>query len=1553
MQTIAGKCEAQAAKSVSKSAPFFGKGAGMPFFQPQIAENTGSDVLRQQTDGAMESFSPALQLSPAQNSAIQRVGTTEGGQKALVQREAKAPEEEKEQVQREAKAPKEEKEQVQREAKAPEEEKEQVQREAKAPEEEKEQVQREAKAPEEEKEQVQREAKAPEEEKEQVQREAKSPEEEKEQVQREAKAPEEEKEQVQREAKTPEEEKEQVQREAKAPESGIPDGQAEILSAPAPAPSTNTAVATSVAPVPMHQPTGIQPSLKVGAPDDHLEREADEMAEKVQRMPQKQWAIPDGRTDPANLQRQEDEDGTPDLQGKIVQRAPELQRSANGALSTSSQFASRLQTAGSGSPLPTPTQQHMEGAFGADFGTVRIHTGTEAAQLSDDIGARAFTHKNNIFFNSGEYNPGSQEGQFLLAHELTHTVQQGAAVHRQPADLQTTEPQIQATFLDSIGTFFSDTRDRVIRFVQRLPGYFLLSVIIGSDPITGATVERTGLNFIRGFMLLLPGGEAKYNQLRDSGGLQNAANWMDQQIAEVGNLRNRFSDAYDRARNSISADDLLDIDGAFERITGYFAPVVRDALAYAERLIVQILTFIKDALLGALVNFVKDHTRAYPLMRTLMGHDPITGEEVPATMENILQGFLSLTEAGEAYYNKLVETGVLARATTWMRAQIATLPTLDQVVNAFSTAWNSFSFADLVQPAAAFERIYNILADPIGRIVNFVVNVATEILRLIKEALLSLLRQHANEIRGYRLMTVLFGKDPVTDQAVERNARNILSGFVELVAGPEKFAEIEQSGAIERMAAWLDGLLQRTGISLQMVIDLFLGIWNSVTIQDLVHPIDTFQRIIAKFRDPIERVLTFIVEVIKKVIEVVLQLMNLPVALVQEIIQRAMAAFDIIKRDPIAFLVNLLRAVKLGFEQFFGNIGTHLLGGLTGWLFGELESAGIRPPTELNFRAILGFVLDVLGISVERIWQKLAEHPRIGPERVARIRGMIDRLTGIWTIIQEVITEGPGALWRHLEEQLSNLWNMVLDQVKNWVMEQIVTQMVTRLLSMLDPTGIMAVIRSVEAFYRAVQSFIERLNEILRIINSFVGGILEIAQGNLATAANFLERTMANAMPTVIGFLANQIGLRGLGRRIAEMIERVRELVDQGLTWLVNRVVNAGMNLLDRAMAAGRSVRDAVMGWLGLRKEFRATDGSEHHLYVEGNANNAELYVATDPKPVDDFLADVSQVIHRPSNSAHVVNYNGAVTVNNQMNTIKQRLKNPSNPNQQQDYEQFNQKMGILATKLPSLMTLTGETEPPPLLKPAFSDNVKATSFMVRYLKSGRISGGAPSDSHRGNLLGWAEVQQSGLSGSSRWVRMHLLTELLGGPAVDANLTPADGPATNISFARNRIEHPAVADVNSGKVIWYKVTISYHSGANQNYISSIEMEYGPHVHNTTTNVWEEKPSGFRINNTPIGKKASKSTEPPDLAGGSQLININSDAGRVRIEAMSPLFDRQFAEFVIRVRDGLPNGFRTTVHLRNQLEISYENSRIEIENFRRKVTRLVDAYNNQYWFGPKN
>jgi uncharacterized protein YidB (DUF937 family) len=202
-------------------------------------------------------------------------------------------------------------------------------------------------------------------------------------------------------------------------------------------------------------PVALQPKLKIGSPNDKYERQADRVAEAVVSSPA-----------PA-IQQQRNENSGGILQRKCTECEKEegLQmKSDSGAAAGNapSAISQKIQNAGGGNNLSESVSSEMSQKIGADFSNVNIHTGHEASQLNQSLGARAFTHGNNIFFNSGEYNPGSREGKRLLAHELTHVVQQGTTsrgIQRKVIDenVTTTQPM-----LDAIGR----TRQEVIQIIN-------------------------------------------------------------------------------------------------------------------------------------------------------------------------------------------------------------------------------------------------------------------------------------------------------------------------------------------------------------------------------------------------------------------------------------------------------------------------------------------------------------------------------------------------------------------------------------------------------------------------------------------------------------------------------------------------------------------------------------------------------------------------------------------------------------------------------------------------------------------------------------------------------------------------------------------------------------------------------------------------------------------------------------------------------------------------------------------------------------------------------
>lgn len=110
-----------------------------------------------------------------------------------------------------------------------------------------------------------------------------------------------------------------------------------------------------------------------------------------------------------------------------------LQKKESGASANTNATSSYIQTLdGKGAALPKADQQFFSARMGHDFSNVRVHTGSEAAASAREVHAKAYTVGNNIVFNEGQYNTTSTEGKQLLAHELTHTVQQAGGINRQP-----------------------------------------------------------------------------------------------------------------------------------------------------------------------------------------------------------------------------------------------------------------------------------------------------------------------------------------------------------------------------------------------------------------------------------------------------------------------------------------------------------------------------------------------------------------------------------------------------------------------------------------------------------------------------------------------------------------------------------------------------------------------------------------------------------------------------------------------------------------------------------------------------------------------------------------------------------------------------------------------------------------------------------------------------------------------------------------------------------------------------------------------------------------
>ena len=208
------------------------------------------------------------------------------------------------------------------------------------------------------------------------------------------------------------------------------------------------------------QPPLIQAKLTINQPNDQYEQEADRVADEVMRMPEPemQWQV--------ELEEEENEliqtkllakNITPLVQRQIEEEEEELieelkeekgvimtKALSNGSLQVTDSFRARLNRSKCGGQKLAETDRNfMERRFDVDFSNVRIHTDSNATQMSRNLSAQAFTHGRDIYFGAGRYTPGTSSGNRLIAHELTHVVQQagGNQLHQSLEENEVCEEQ--------------------------------------------------------------------------------------------------------------------------------------------------------------------------------------------------------------------------------------------------------------------------------------------------------------------------------------------------------------------------------------------------------------------------------------------------------------------------------------------------------------------------------------------------------------------------------------------------------------------------------------------------------------------------------------------------------------------------------------------------------------------------------------------------------------------------------------------------------------------------------------------------------------------------------------------------------------------------------------------------------------------------------------------------------------------------------------------------------------------------------------------------------
>ncbi|HEU4883646.1 MAG TPA: DUF4157 domain-containing protein [Longimicrobium sp.] len=562
-----------------------------------------------------------------------------------------------------------------------------------------------------------------------------------------------------------------------------------------------------------------------------------------------------------------------------------------------------------------------------------------------------------------------------------------------------------------------------------------------------------------------------------------------------------------------------------------------------------------------ILDWLADKANAIPGFRMftiVLGVNPVNMSPVDRSAANILRAVVEFIPGGNLITRALDTYGIFDKVGGWIEGQIRGL---GMVGSAFKSAITQFirslGIRDLFSPGSVWDRAKRIFTDPIDRLISFAKGFIGGILDFLREAVLRPLARLAEGTPAYPLLKAVLGKDPITGDPVPQDADALIGGFMTLIGQQEVYENIKKGNAVARALAWFKGALSGAIAFVSAVPGLIVSTLRSITLQDFLPITNLFGKVGRAFGGFVGSFLSWGLAQVLSLLQIIFEVVA---PSVMPYVQKAAGAFRQIVRNPMGFMGNLIRAGVQGFRQFGANFLAHLRASLIGWLTGTMAGAAIYIPQALNLREIIKFVLSVLGLTWANIRAKLVRV--VGETAVAAMEAG-------FAIVRTLVTQGPAAAWEQIREGIGNLQEMVMGQVMTFVRNRVVQAAITTLASSLIPGA--GFIRAIIAIYDTVTFFVQRLRQIGAVVAAYIDSIAAIAAGNIGSAANRVETTMAGMLTLVVSFLAQIARLGNVSQAVLNIINRVRAPIDRALdrvvAWIVAQVRRLG------SMLGGRDAR--------------------------------------------------------------------------------------------------------------------------------------------------------------------------------------------------------------------------------------------------------------------------------------------------------------------------------------------------------------------------------------------
>jgi uncharacterized protein DUF4157 len=404
-----------------------------------------------------------------------------------------------------------------------------------------------------------------------------------------------------------------------------------------------------------------------------------------------------------------------------------------------------------GASLPVAVKSPLARSFSIDLTPIRVHTDARAQQTVRSFKTRAFAYGHHIFLGPGE----SPDDLRLMAHEVAHVVQQSGGVvlqHFTPASADAFEQEAeQASAAAARGEKFN-VRKRTARRPQGLlgidigipdpldwlagkaniiPGFRMLTIILGVNPINMSPVDRSAANILRAMIEFMPGGGLITQALDNSGLFEKAGAFVEEQINALSMTGSAIKAAVTEFISTLSLPgDLLNPGAAWERAKRIFTEPIDRIKATAVNAVTGIIEIVKDAILKPIAKLAEG-TEGYNLLKGVLGKDPITGEPVDRSAETLLGPLLKMIGLGDVW-QKMQEAKAIPRAWQWFQTTLSQLiGFVSQIPTLFLSAFKALTLEDIILVPKAFAKLAAVFGGFMSKFVSWGLDAMFKLLEIV------------------------------------------------------------------------------------------------------------------------------------------------------------------------------------------------------------------------------------------------------------------------------------------------------------------------------------------------------------------------------------------------------------------------------------------------------------------------------------------------------------------------------------------------------------------------------------------------------------------------------------------------------------------------------------------------------------------------------------------------------------------------------------------------------------------------------------------------------